>query len=121
MANGGYTAIGVFRKHLNENSKKSKYATVSINAADLASGAQKSMFEPKVKECLPEPSSEEEEEPITVDELTKMAGNLKIGKKPKQVAKVAADTEMRETPSIKVRSKGIQKRQCKKSKKMLTF
>jgi hypothetical protein len=49
----------------------------------------------------------------TVDDLTAMAANLKIGKKPR------ADVEM---PKISDKSKGISKKKgCKRLKKQLGF
>jgi hypothetical protein len=38
MENGGLTAVNVFRKADAENSKKSKYVSQVVTAAELASG-----------------------------------------------------------------------------------
>ena len=35
MSNGGYAAIGVFRKHLSEKTEKSKYPTIVRTAEDI--------------------------------------------------------------------------------------
>jgi uncharacterized protein YutE (UPF0331/DUF86 family) len=49
-------------------------------------------------------------EPISVDDLTQMAGKMRIGKQPKQ------DAEMHVT----LKSKGIKKKQsCKRLKRLL--
>jgi formiminotetrahydrofolate cyclodeaminase len=50
----------------------------------------------------------------TVDDLTAMAANLKIGKRPKK----EVDVEM---PKMSEKSKGIRKTQCKRLKKQLGF
>lgn len=36
MENGGLAATHVFRKHLSVNSKKSRWATVALNAEEVA-------------------------------------------------------------------------------------
>jgi len=36
MENGGLAAVNVFRKHLSANSKKSRWATVSLTAEEVA-------------------------------------------------------------------------------------
>lgn len=111
MESGGLTATNVFRKHLTENSKKSKYATVVRTQAELEAGAPSLLAVPEVKA--------EVEKPVTVAELTDLASRMKIGKKPK----AAKDVEM-SAPKIEIKSKGINKyreKACRKSKRMMKF
>jgi hypothetical protein len=130
MENGGLTATNVFRKDVQENAKKSKYATTVVTAAELESGEKKSLLGSYVltqQTRLPKRDEESEEEmeveqSITVDELTNMASKMKIAKK-KSKKSDGANVEMLQ-PKIEIKSKGIKKHakvQCKKSKKMMKF
>lgn len=106
MKHGGLVATGTFRKHLSKNAQRSEYATIVKTPAELAAEEQESDDE----QMQVAASSK-----YTVDDLTAMAANLKIGKKPKQKQ---VDAEM---PKISDKSKGIQKKQCKRLKKQLGF
>ena len=51
MPKGGYAAIGVFRKHLSENSIKTKYPTIVRTAEEIEEDAKK----PEAMEVSEEP------------------------------------------------------------------
>ena len=87
MENGGYTAVGVFRKHLSENSKKSKYATHGVTAEELASGEKESLMINRKKKAKVESEDEyqdveeSDDEMANVQQITQMAEKMTIGSK----------------------------------------
>ena len=113
IKNGGLAASGVFRKHLNKNTKQSPYSIVNQPIEEMQTKAKQ----------MPESDSDDEpvakpQKKITVDDLTAMTAGLKIGKKR---PKIDQDIEMN---AVSQNSKGIskpKKKACKRLKKQLRF
>ena len=118
MENGGLAAVNVFRKHLSANSTKSKWATVSLNAEEVAIRDGLAKAEAEAIEVDEKPTQVKSSK-ITVAELTEMTDKLKIAKKKKS----SSDVEMKEAaPKISIKSKGIRKKiHCKKSQRLTRF
>ena len=110
MKNGGLVAVGTFRKHLSKNAQRSEYATIVKTPEELAAEAEEQQQLSESDDDMQVATSNK----YTVDDLTAMAANLKIGKRPKQ----DADAEM---PKMSEKSKVIRKKQCKRLKKQLGF
>ncbi len=118
MENGGLAAVNVFRKHLSANSTKSKWATVSLTAEEVAIRDGLAKAESEAIEVEEKPTQVKSSK-ITVAELTEMTDKLKIAKKKKN----KGDVEMKEAiPVISIKSKGIRKKiHCKKSQKLVRY
>ena len=114
MIGGGLTGRYNFRKMYSSNAKKSKYTAVlttpeELRAMELAKqGKNGAEVEEKPMEAEKEGS---------IDEITKLAEKMRIGKKAKDAA-----MELNAVPTISIRSKGIKKpKACKKSQKQIRF
>ena len=119
MAGAGLAVRNVFRNHFNPNAKQTKYKTITktieeIQAEEEALAAAQAELEPMSStegdhNVISQPAA-----PVSVDELTAMAGKMRIGKKPK----VIKDVEM--APAKEKKTKAITKRvSCKKQRRQL--
>lgn len=109
IKDGGLVAHGTFRKHFSKNTEKSPYATV------VKSNDEDDDEELEHIESDEEPMQIAVSQKVTtVDDLTSMAANLKIGKR-KHVIE-----EDEDKPKMNKKSKGI-KKSCKRLKKQLGF
>ncbi len=117
MSNGGYAAVGVFRKHLSEKTEKSKYPTIVKTAEDIEAE------ENEKANRMEEDSSSEDEAPqvavsapkpknYTIADIMTLDKSLQITKKQKKTDQAAPE----------VKSKAIKKKKhAKKSQKIVKF
>ena len=117
MANGGLAAIGVFRKHLSNNTEKTKYPTIVKTAEMLAAE------EDEKANRMDESSDNEDEAPqvavsapkaknYTIDDIMTLDKSLQITKKQKKD----------EPAPVQAKSKPIKKKKhAKKSQKIVKF
>ena len=130
MANGGFAAIGVFRKHRSENAIKTKYPTMVRTAEQIAAEEEE-----KANVMAVDSASESEEEvqvatskskkQYTIDDIMTLDQSLKITKKKIKTntatdksAGAAAGT----AAALQDKSKGIKKKKhCRKSQKIVKF
>lgn len=115
MAGAGLTVRNVFRNHFNPNAKQTKYKTITKTIEEIqaeealaaAEAEQRSMSDDNV--IVSQPAA-----PVSVDELTAMAGKMRIGKKSK-----ASGVDVDMAP-VEKKTKAITKRvSCKKLRKQL--
>ncbi len=118
MANGGLAAIGVFRKHLSNNTVKTKYPTIVKTAEMLAAE------EDEKANRMDESSSDNEDDApqvavsapkaknYTIDDIMTLDKSLQITKKQKK----------EEPAAVQAKSKPIKKKKhAKKSQKIMRF
>ena len=120
MANGGLAAIGVFRKHLSNNTVKTKYPTIVKTAEMLAaeedekanrmveSSSENEDYAPQVAVSAPKAKN------YTIDDIMTLDKSLQITKKQKKEGPAAAAVQTKTKPIKK-------KKHAKKSQKIVKF
>ena len=106
IAGGAQAAIGVNRKHLSENTKKSKYATVVITAEQEAEEEEKraaalNNTEQDMEDAEPVVMKSEPATKEAMDELAAMTEKMTIDKKNKRkTRRGAADSDMMDVDDV---------------------
>ena len=118
IAGGAQAAIGVNRKHLSENTKKSKYAAVVVTAEQEAEEEEKraaalNSTEQDMEDAEPVVMKSELATKEAMEELAAMTEKMTIDKKSKRkTRRGAADSDMMDVddvPKIQIKSKAIKK------------
>ena len=119
MVNGGFAAIGVFRKHRSANSIKSKYPTTVRTIEEIEAEEAEAA---NVMVVDSSSSSDEEEvqakkqKNYTIDDIMTLDKSLQITKKQKQSAAASVPAV------VQKKSKNIKKvKHAKKSQKIVKF
>jgi hypothetical protein len=92
MINGGFAAIGVFRKHRSANAIQTKYPTIVRTAEEIEADELAADNNMVVDEASSSSESEEEKKPAnkkknyTIDDIMSMDKSLQITKKQKKDA-----------------------------------
>ena len=122
MEKGGLCAIGVFRKHLSKNAKKSRWETVVKTRAELDAEEKGETTATEMEaEETPMQAVSQKVTKETMDELMAMTEKMALEKKRKKSKKADADMDVDSAPKVSIKSKAISKRKkkdpFKKSKK----